>query len=1855
MFFLSFFLSFNSFISFAQITIQGVQRICVGETEVFKLLNKAPNKNYYWSTSPTQSVSQQSNDDAVIQWNNQGTYILIVTEVGGGQVATKQIDVYKTYKPFVTFDNTVGCQKLHTELLNVGNEIIDNLDNCLNVCENSRVTYEVHGTQINGLYYSNFDWQINGGVIISADGINQPLGTTSYTSNGVFNNNSTLLVVEWGGVGNASLKVKETTIYISPGLANATHCLPKETIICFNIIDRPQANYTVDDLAAPPPQGQWYDICKNQTVYFKDLSVATSGSDILFWEWDFGDGSPKSHQIHPHHKYITAGTYDVFLTVTNRCGCSNVFGIAIRVDAADAIDIECPAVVCEYSNVEYMANAACNPYAWSITGGNIIQQNDPNITVKWDNVGSDGFGYITLDGSYCNNVCPAKTKIRVPIVTQTADIDGPLTTCINKNYTYTLPPWPATNFKWKISGSSSAAAFNTLDQRENIMEIGVGAIPGIFDLECEYINTLIFPYCGGKANTISIIIKDQPTIETTKLHCIGTPLQVDIIDINNLSLGGTNDWTILKPDGSLITQQTTATAPSLNATTFNMPGMYRLEVKSINYTFCEPEPIMVKIIDKPSTPTYINGEVNICEGYPYTYTVDEQYGAVNNWQVSGGIIQGNSYGNSIVVIWNSGTPKTITVQREWEKLNSCQSSPLTISVNTINVNGAITGLSSTYEDKVDFYEFIPSTPGLEAETYIWKLSNSSIGNISSGQGTHKVEVTWYHLATPQSLSLSCDFVKCGHTYTFTLAIYVAKSTAISSVSISPSANICSGETVTFTANTTGPPAFSFNWDFGDGTVTTSTLNTATHTYHNMSNASVINNVVVEVLNANGMVTDVETTQITIKPQPNVYLTPASPVTVPPAVIPIQLSVSNTYSGNYHYLWKFKEQTAPISQTIGGNQNTYDIITTLPAGAASYFGDYWCIITNTAPTNGCVSITNKMIVKPYTGSTTGGGCNPVQPVGINGFPTTITTTLPCGQVQISCTVDGTTGSNGNINGFAWTTDAPVNEYTVSGNGSLTQSPLFIFNKAGMHKIILSVFYDNQTTGGYDCVETAEAYVIVPTIADMQWGISCNNSNGSYDLELFDYSSVYPGYQIQSWSWTISSTTNGTIVNNNPNCVISNLTPGSTQNISFSIYNGINTCTATTSIVLPSLPQANYTAITTYPTPGAPYKSCQNREIILNNTSTPMGGIIMHQWDFDDYTYSHLKEPKKVYANGGQPLLKTIYLTVTDKYGCTSIKSEPFSIYYNNISFVLGSRYTPINSQVCVKFNGALSPPITPQFSGSATPLNYSYQWYKDKELLPGVISPELLQAAAGGGAYWVRISDQHNCYLELNPTPAIIAEINGPTAIIEGNDEICEGDDIELTAITGMPASSNLIYTWQCFQGVSGGGGAAVSGGSFTTKSISHTLSSTIATNYHYTLTVSDGVCPQIAQPINIKLNPIPPKPSIVGPIAINCDEYELSLTANSSVSPAPKYNWSTGQNAQAISVFNGGTYRVWITDHNNCKSHEDIAIPYPPDYYFWRWPSGCYTFCEPDMPRALWPSAWTFGNTNITFDKWAWRKNGIDVVQNGPLSYICPFGSSTTPSIPCRLWLDNSYAYGEGSGNYNWMLDNGLCLSESDMMYLNIDPCQELLIDIDELLCLNNLPNGINYYFSLHVPNSPCTGSYTLAAEDNTGFPIPITNSTLQPINYLQVGPNSISGQCIALLTATDIKFSILLSCGPGNLLSGATLLKSLPPCPGHRLNMSDSTNFVDTIGNTILNIYPNPASDLANVEYDFAIDNSELNKQYQLVLMNTNGKILESKLLENSFGSYKLDVQKYSTGIYFVGLLKNGKRIIAKNFIINR
>lgn len=696
---------------------------------------------------------------------------------------------------------------------------------CLRVCENSQVSYQLHG---NISMIDHTDWNITGGTLISQT--------------------NSSCVIEWNT--GSSFCALQGVIYLTNGLQiNINRCIEK--------LEAPIASFGV----YPHPEGVEYVTCVGAPTFFENYSLTNNGDNNLSYNWYFGDGNT-SNEFEPTHIYNNTGSYEVTLTVYNGCSCVAQLKQKVIVEKGH-IKINCLSVACEGDLATYSIDSSyqeCTNLSWQVEGGIIVDQQNNNTQIKvlWDSVGQDGFGYVTLNPSSCG---ACSSTIKVPIVKNIGTIKGDLFTCEKSQNLYSLPQWPSTDFTWTLDDNGTGATL-TLNNQRNEVYINSN-LAGTIVLKCSYINTLL-----GCRGTASLTIKVQPSmqIEGTIEACQFATGMYEILDASGNTPSSVS-WIVTGPS---LYEQTGTVNPF--TVSFPLPGIYYVTTQDPD--FCNSKYYEVKVSKSPEAPSNINGSSTICPGTPYTYTCLPLTGYTTHWYVTNGTILGSAVGNSVSVNFNplATTPYVLQV---WYEKDGCISEKFTKVLyrevpNLAVINSDTTVCGSSFAN----YAVSDTT----SENYIWSINPPTAGSIETGQNSSSITVLWNQ--QPQTATISLQVRKCGKFYNMNpINVTIINAPEIT---ISGSNAICSGQSANFSFSQVPSGFFeSVIWDFGDGTTFVSTeSNTASHQYQTPVDGSVSYTVTATVKGGAGcLMPAIASFEIEVSPSPTVAITPNSSMNI----------------------------------------------------------------------------------------------------------------------------------------------------------------------------------------------------------------------------------------------------------------------------------------------------------------------------------------------------------------------------------------------------------------------------------------------------------------------------------------------------------------------------------------------------------------------------------------------------------------------------------------------------------------------------------------------------------------------------------------------------------------------------------------------------------------------------------------------------------------------------------------------------------------------------------------------------------------------------------------------------------------
>ncbi len=295
--------------------------ICIGgQTQLSAVGNLANGNTYLWSTGDTSQnimVNPSSTTTySVVTFNNgcSSDEVFVTVDVTSGP----QAQVSGDFKVCPGSPATLTASGGNSYLWSFGNWAQPSI--VLPSVQNNTplwvIAYDINGCPGDTTFVvvSPFEEPV---ANFAAPTICQGLSTT-------FMDNSTLAegqIVNWAwnfADGTLSTKRNPTHIYTSPGTYNVSLTVTSSNG-CQSIF---QQNIVVEPV--PVADFNFINTCEGNANIFTNTSSITIGSNIVDYNWNFGDGNT-SNGPNALHTYTTHGYYNVTLSVTSDAGCIDAY------------------------------------------------------------------------------------------------------------------------------------------------------------------------------------------------------------------------------------------------------------------------------------------------------------------------------------------------------------------------------------------------------------------------------------------------------------------------------------------------------------------------------------------------------------------------------------------------------------------------------------------------------------------------------------------------------------------------------------------------------------------------------------------------------------------------------------------------------------------------------------------------------------------------------------------------------------------------------------------------------------------------------------------------------------------------------------------------------------------------------------------------------------------------------------------------------------------------------------------------------------------------------------------------------------------------------------------------------------------------------------------------------------------------------------------------------------------------------------------------------------------------------------------------------------------------------------------
>jgi len=560
------------------------------------------------------------------------------------------------------------------------------------------------------------------------------------------------------------------------------------------------------------------EICLTESILFSGV-----GDNVVSWFWTFGDGNTSTLQ-NPTHTYLSAGTYNVNLTIVTAQGCTNNASEQIVVNHMPSAGFTTNSPVClespiQFNNTSVSPNGNIQTWIWDFGDGTtqtIQAPDNPNVAYTYLQAGTFNVTLTVIDNVGCEDSFTRQVNVQnSPLANFTFD-----QTCFGEPVLFTdlsSPNGGPDLFSWEWEFGDPLSGTDNSSNLQNPSHLFTA--PGIFNVSLTVTNTL------GCTNTIEIEVEVSETIAIDFTYdapsfCPGetidfTPDGVDIVSYQ---------WDF--GDGGTSIQQTPQYI-------YSNPGTYTVSLTVTDIDGCQgyveheilinEEPVAAFSTDSPA-----------CSGTPTQFfnASTSPTGYITEWVWNFGD------GSDEVVVTFPDNPDVSHLYAEGTynasltvtNSNGCSN---TISQDVSVTPGPVAAFDYTgtcAESPVSFIDLSQENGGGEIVEWQWDFGDPTSGtdNISTLQnpihifltpGNYDVELIVTNINGCQSSVIN--------TVTIDDVIDVAIDLE--------SPNICLGQPFQFTG--ISDVAIYWHWDFGDGN--TSTLQNPEHTYSQTGTYTVV--------------------------------------------------------------------------------------------------------------------------------------------------------------------------------------------------------------------------------------------------------------------------------------------------------------------------------------------------------------------------------------------------------------------------------------------------------------------------------------------------------------------------------------------------------------------------------------------------------------------------------------------------------------------------------------------------------------------------------------------------------------------------------------------------------------------------------------------------------------------------------------------------------------------------------------------------------------------------------------------------------------------------------------------------------
>ncbi|MFN6374602.1 MAG: PKD domain-containing protein, partial [Chitinophagia bacterium] len=1395
-------------------------------------------------------------------------------------------------------------------------------------------------------------------------------------------------------------------------------------------------------------------INNNSFAFINNSSILNNSS--LLYQWNFGDGN-KSSQKNPIHAYTTTGIYNVQLKASSSFGCIDSLSKTTIVNLSPKAKFSInDSSQCFSGNIFYTSNLSKDTtssvsYIWEFGDG--MTENSINAIHNYINSGRYEIKLKVINENGCEDSSIVTTiiypKAEISFITNSDSLCSTSNQFIFTNNS--IISSGTLSYIWKFGDGTTSVVKNPIKNYIN---------PG------NYISSLTVRTSAGcvdsltKLLVVNISPKAKFSINDTTQCFNGNNFQ-----FNNTS---TDTTTVTQHLWKFGDGNTSALAnPSYN---YSNPGTYTVTLYVTNDNSCtDSTKINLTVYPKPKASFTINKEEQ-CKSnnnFKFTNTSSITSGTIKYiWDFGDGSTSNNA--NPSYIYKDSGRYTVrLTVISDKDCID-------TISKVIIVQSSADASFGINLIDqcaKTNKIEFLNNTvTNGQSTTYKWNFGDGTTSDESSPTKTYS-SVGTYNVILSATTSNGCidTAIRSVTIFNYTRSSFFASNSQQCLLNNS------------FQFNNTSTPANPnnrFEWDFGDGSVTSSQLNPI-YKYNQRGNFTVK----LISINPNGC-RDTSSRIMSVFPSPVVSFT-SNDLTQCFDRNQVKLnSTSSVDSGTLNLLWKFGDGTQRTSKNPNysySDTGTYNgkLIVTTNIGCQDSVG--FIVRINPSPSTlfeidqpiqcfagNIFTLTNKSLISS-------GQLSYFWEFGDGKTSTIINPTYGYnreGIYVIKLTATSQSGCGNSTEKFILIQETPQTAFSVNRKQQCFNENEFVFLNS-------STITDDQLTYKWHFGDNDSSELKDPTHRYLV--------SGTYIVTLTSYSSYGCSSVYRDTITVYESPVSSFMVNDSIQCFkgnsfsfdnLSTLNSGPIKytwnfgdsTLSFN-KNASKSYNKADSFTVSLITESEFGCIDTarkvilvLPTPSISIvvdssKNClNNNEFVFSNSGTNQGRKLTYLWNFGDNSTSSDSVPKHVFVSPGDYIVS---LKLIDSNACSDSATITIKVKNNpTVQFDIDDPSQCIDGNVIKLTNN------------TDISIIQDLEWNFGNGQISKQNDPSISYGAAGNYDITLTIVSRNGCISSLKKSVVIYER---PAVSFSVNSSIqCLTENLFAFTNTSSITSGTLTYSWNFGNGNSSG-------------NQNPTYAYPNEGNYTVTLTATSSFGCSDSAKVNIAVKNII-KPSFTVNNKNQCiSGNSFVLTNTTPTQPeATTYDWflvdangSTTINPNPNYIFTQpGNYTIKLiaTSASGCKdsTSTDVTV----------YPKPTVAFTANNATQCLAGNAFTFTNTSS--------------ITSGTLTYSWNFGNGNSSGNQ-----NPTYSY-PNEGNYTVTLTATSAFGCSDSAKVNI-AVKNIIKPSFTVNNKNQCISGNSFILTNTTPTQPEATTYDWFLVDANGSTTinPNPNYTFtQPGNY---------------------------------------------------------------------------------------------------------------------------------------------------------